>query len=309
MGPSPPCAREEKWPAKGRFFAPVIASSWRMVCRNLTEAHPVRASFARAVQDPAEALRSERMRLIWSRSGPASAATPPQPAALDFPRADGPSRTVVTPQALSPAPGLPVARFSVASIVIGMLVIVTVWSLGASSFVNHLGLRHALESKQLDRAVRAAVTVESTLLADASELEARVRPLASDEQLLSALGGGTPAVAALGAARRRTGADRFELYESNGRAIAGIGAGGEYRAGALTRPQLPAADAPRQLVVDGDALLLRFAVRLQPSAAARQDGSAGYLVAERRIDRAYLRKALAAIGADVVLFDERGQLL
>src|SRR5262245_66104370 len=106
------------------------------------------------------------MRLTWSRSGAASAVTPPPPAALDFPRADGPARTAATAGQLPLLPSLPVARLSVASIVIGMLVVVTLWSLGASFFVNHLGLRHALDSKQLDRDVHAAVPVETLLAAD-----------------------------------------------------------------------------------------------------------------------------------------------
>jgi PAS domain S-box-containing protein len=254
------------------------------------------------------------MRLIWSRSGPASAVTPPPPAVLDFPRADGPARTAMAAQAPLLPPGLPVARFSVASIVIGMLVIVTVWSLGASFFINHLGLRHALESRQLDRAVRAAVTVESALLADTSDLEAKVRAIAGDASLQGALQGeaGAPKaaqlLAAAGAARRSMDADRLEIYESNGRLAAGVGQGGEYRGGALTRPPLSAGGA-RQLVVDGDALLLRFTVPIAAPMGARQEGSAGYVVVERRIDRAYLRRTLGAIGAEVALLDERGQLV
>ena len=254
------------------------------------------------------------MRLTWSRSGTASAVTPPPPAVLDFPRADGPSRTAAAAAAPSLLPGLQVARLSVASIVIGMLVVVTLWSLGASFFINHIGLRHALESRQLDRAVRAAVTVESALAADASDLETKVRVLAGDAALLAALAAeaGSPKAAQLieaaGAARRVTGADRLEVYESNGRLAAGVGQGGEYRGGALARPPLSAGGA-RQLVVEADVLLLRFTVPLAAPAPTRQDSSPAYVVVERRIDRAYLARALDAIGAQVVLFDERGPLV
>jgi len=151
------------------------------------------------------------MRLKRSRSGAAHAVNPPPPVALDFPRADGPARTGTAQAAPLLPPGLPVAHFSVASVVLGILVIVTVWSLGASFFVNHLGLRHALENKQLDRAVRAAVTVEAALAADARELETGVRALADDAQLLGALAADAGAqrsvqlAAAVKAGRRDTG--------------------------------------------------------------------------------------------------------
>jgi PAS domain S-box-containing protein len=261
------------------------------------------------------------MRLTWSRSGAASAVSPPQPAVLDFPRADGPQRAAAAAQAQLLPPGLPVARFSVASVVIGMLVIVTVWSLGASFFVNHLGLRHALENKQLDRAVRAAVTVETVVAADAQQLETSVRMLAGDAQFLSTLAVDSGSVrnaqilSAVASAHRRIGADRLELYEASGRLSAGVGPAGEYFSTSSTRPllpllaQLPGGDAQRQLVVDGDALVLLVAAPLPLPAGAPTSAPVGYLVAERRIDRRYLRKTLATVGAEVVLFDERGLVL
>jgi len=284
-----------------------------MVCRNRIEAQTASARPLRATHNPTTALRIDRMRLIWSRSGTASAATPPLPAALDFPRADGPARAVAAPQEPLLPPGLPVARFSIASIVIGMLIIVTLWSLGASFFVNHLGLHHALESKQLDRAVRAAVTVETAMLRDANELEAKVRLLASDEQLLGAFGSETAVakkaqlVDALGMARQATGADRLEVYDANARLLAAVGSTGEYRGGTVTRPSLRVGDMQRQVVLDGETLTLRIVAPFA-FASARPVGSVDYVVAERRIDRAYLLKALASIGAEVVILDERGQL-
>jgi len=316
MGRFPLRTPEEKWPAKDRFFAPVIASSWRMVCRNRIEAQTrVSACFACVAHNSTtSSCESIEMPLIWSRSSPASAVTPPPPAALDFPRADGPARASAPPQEPLLPPGLPVARFSVASIVIGMLIIVTLWSLGASFFINHLGLRHALESKQLDRAVRAAVTVETTLLADANELEGKVRQLASDAQLVGALSSetgvakNTQLVAALGTALRATGADRLEIYDSNGHLLAGAGSAGEHRGGAAVHPSVLVGGILRQVAVDGETLTLRIAAPFA-RAGARQDTSAGCVVAERHIDRAYLRKVLGSIAAEVVILDERGQLL
>ena len=255
------------------------------------------------------------MRLKRSRSGAARAVNPPPPVALDFPRADGPARTPSAQPAPLLPPGLPVARFSVASMVIGLLVIVSVWSLGASFFVNHLGMRHALENKQLDRAVRAAVTVEAALAADARELETGIRALADDAPLLAALAAdaGTQRSAQLSAAvraaRRDTGADRLEVYEPNGKLLAGSGTAGEYLGGPVARPlmaQLSTSDTQLRLVLDGDAPVLLAGA---PLALPRPGAQAGYVVAERRIDRTYLRNVLAAIGADVVMFDERGLLL
>jgi PAS domain S-box-containing protein len=258
------------------------------------------------------------MRLTWSRSGVASAVTPPPPAALDFPRADGPARTASAAGQQPLLPSLPVARLSVASIVMGMLVVVTVWSLGASFFVNHLGLRHALDSKQLDRAVHAAVTVETLLATDAQELDVALRSAIADKQLLAAVAAdasSTQLASVLESMRRRTGAGRLELYEPNGRLRLGTGKSGEYLGGATGRtllsllPQFPTEGMQRHLVVDGDAAVLLVAAALPAQTTARHGASAGYVVAERRFDRAYLRKTLGSIGAEVALFDERGVLL
>ena len=209
-------------------------------------------------------------------------------------------------------PGLPVARFSVASVVIGMLIVVTFWSLGASFFINHLGLQNALESKQIDRAVRAAVTAERALSVDAQELDAAVHRLTADPQLLEAFTSETGAARAgsiariLGAARRQSGADRLEAYDGNGRLLAGSSSAGEYSGDAGNRPLLPRpvdGTPALQMSADGDALVLRVAG--VPASLA----SAAYLAGERRIDRAYLRRALDGVGAGALLLDEHGQLL
>jgi PAS domain S-box-containing protein len=80
------------------------------------------------------------MRLIWSRANAASAHAEvgAPPAALDFPRADGPTRVAPAPEAV-PAPPVAAARGSVASMLIGMLVLVTLWSLVTGFLFERLG--------------------------------------------------------------------------------------------------------------------------------------------------------------------------
>jgi PAS domain S-box-containing protein len=269
-----------------------------------------------AVLDLVELGEPETMRLTRPRSGVANAATPAPPAALDFPRADGPSRAVEAMQAPLLPPGLPVVRFSVASMLIGMLIVVTAWSLGASFFVNHLGLRHALENKQLDRAVRAAVTVENALAEDDRELEAGMRALAADAQFLAAFAAdagssrGNEIAAAAASARQRMRADRLEIYGSEGRLLAGVGPAGEYLGASVTLARLPlplSGAMSTQLSLDGATPVLLVAAPLPGRTGVR--AGPGFIVAERRIDRAYVQNALGAIGAEVLLFDERGLLL
>src|SRR5262249_4566606 len=67
-------------------------------------------------------------------------------------------------------------------------------------------------------------------------------------------------------------------------------------------------DAQVQLAVDGDTPVVVATTPLVQPTGARPSARLGYLVVERRIDRAYLHNALGSLGADVALYDERGRM-
>jgi PAS domain S-box-containing protein len=262
------------------------------------------------------------MRLTWFRSGaagPAAQRTAPdaaplaQPSTLDFPRADGPTRTATAAAPETGPQSLPVARLPVASLLLGSLFLVALWSLSASFLINHLGLRHALESQQIERATRAAAAVENALMLEARQLELAAQSLAGQAQVaaaaLDAAASRRHALAPiLSTARQRQVMDRLEVFGPTGKLLAGVGPAGEYLGGALDRtlPEgLAAGVAQRQLAGDGDALALRAAAPLRDAGGTLR----GTVVAERRIDRAYLRDTMGAIAAEAVLFDAGGALV
>ncbi|HEU0199169.1 MAG TPA: response regulator, partial [Burkholderiaceae bacterium] len=254
------------------------------------------------------------------------------PRALDFPCADGPSRSddELPPAALRLAPtGVDAAakraaayaseaprgaqratetavrlpRMSVAATLIGVLALLTAWSLGVSFYFNEQGVRSSEESRARDRAMRAAGMLENTLLLDAANLVKVASALASDETIGRVpVRGAAPAwIEALATARLRTGVDRLEVFEADGSVVAAIGAGGEQVVPVPRRtvPPLPmraAAGAPRAALAllddkRGGAIL---------RAVAPIDGErAAWLAVERGIDRGYLRESIGAVGADV----------
>jgi PAS domain S-box-containing protein len=242
----------------------------------------------------------------------ASASPLARPAsALDFPRADGPSRSdEVMPAAAAPSVPATGARkrvFSVATLLGVVLVLLTGWAIGVSYYFNYAGLSRLLETEERDRAERAARAVENALRLDVVNLEAVVQSLHEDVTLAEALAAPMPNVQALQPVARRvrdlTTVDAVSLYDRDGRRVLYSGSPLVSRPGGQSFGTAALATAARGAVTlafvpNEDLLTLR--AQGPVLLAGSQVGS---IAVERVIHADYLRDIALAAGVEIGLGD------
>src|SRR5258706_1055415 len=192
----------------------------------------------------------------WSRAerplnGALVAAPLAAPSALDYPRADGPTRKEAAepPSLLPEAVGRPLR--SVAAIVFGALLFVTAWAIGVSYYFNSVALTRLLANDEREIAARSARAIEDSLQLDASNLTAVVRAAGADAEFARLVAGGPSA--ALGARvsnlRELAGVDRVEIRARDGHVlltevVAGASPSADGAGDARSAGTAPARDAP-----------------------------------------------------------------
>jgi len=233
--------------------------------------------------------------------------------ALDFPRADGPTRPPVEPTATASAPAppadtnVPRRRASIATLLMSVLVLLTVWAIGISFFLSHTGLRRMLEVEEQDRATRAALAVQTALQRDLDTLEAVVFALRDEPELARAMVAGSAAAGQLQPLaqhiRNQTAADAITLTDGRGaRLWSSPSPSPATAAPASPQPaEVPLARHRRgHVTVDFVPLPDRLLLRVE--GPVRQRGVAvGSVAVERLIDRGYLRDIAGPAGAELGL--------
>ncbi len=251
----------------------------------------------------------------WSRAerplnGALVAAPLAAPSALDYPRADGPTRKEAAepPSLLPEAVGRPLR--SVAAIVFGALLFVTAWAIGVSYYFNSVALTRLLANDEREIAARSARAIEDSLQLDASNLTAVVRAAGADAEFARLVAGGPSA--ALGARvsnlRELAGVDRVEIRARDGHVlltevVAGASPSADGAGDARSAGTAPVRDA-LTIASRGDVLWLRAigGIRLG-------DGAVGAIVVERAVQRNYLRDAMGGAGMEAQLIGAQGVLV
>jgi PAS domain S-box-containing protein len=241
--------------------------------------------------------------------------------ALDFPRADGPSRPQVSVEAAPAVASLQVASthggpgkaaprsrsFSVATLLAAVLVLLTGWAIGVSYYFNYAGLTRLLETEERDRAERAARAVENALRLDVINLEAVVQSLHGDLSLAEALAAPVPNVQALQPVARRvrdlTTVDAVSLYDRDGRRVLYSGSP------LVSRPSSPALGTTQLASATRGAVRIAFVpehdlLTLRAQGPVLLAGSeVGSIAVERVIHANYLRDIALAAGVELGVGD------
>jgi len=244
----------------------------------------------------------------WSRAerplnGALVAAPMAAPSALDYPRADGPTRKdAAEPASLLPETiGRPLR--SVAGIVFGALFFVTAWAIGVSYYFNSVGLARLLANDEREIAARTARAIEDSLQLDASNLTAVARAAGADAEFarLFASGPSAALAARVSNLRELAGADRVEIHVRDGQVLLTEGVAGA----GVSATAGSASDARNALTiaVRGDALWLRATGDIR-----RGGDVVGAIVVERAVRRSYLRDAMGGAGMEVQLIGAQGLL-
>jgi PAS domain S-box-containing protein len=232
-----------------------------------------------------------------------------------------PAATALADDATSPADAAatPAPRFTpitlpgghsrfrtIALPLIGVLVLVAMWTAGVSYYFHHRSAERIFLDEQRAKAERAAGLVALGIAGDYRALEQSVRALAERPDLIAALDSeeGDDAVRAWAQRSRRLGGEAaYGIYDVQGALIERVGDPALYR--------LPS-DAQDALLLDAlagrDGLLLDDGQRdlVLRAAVPVMAGSAivGAIVAEQPIDAAYLTALASRLGQDVALLTD-----
>jgi PAS domain-containing protein len=220
------------------------------------------------------------------------------PEALDFPRADGPTRADQPLPLHDAAAHARRPRHSVATLLFGVLFLVTGWAIGISYLFNYLGVSQAFEAEERETTARAARVVEDTLALEAANLEAVVAALREDVEFIRAAGDADPGRVLAPLAdrvRQLTGVDMIEVADRGGRLVH---RSGERMDPAAAEAPIMAADGKPRLTVrsEGGALVLRASGPLPDGSRA-----VAMVAVERVVHRGYLRETTGGMGAHVTL--------
>ena len=294
------------------------------------------------------------MRLPWTRrpkpdaqdagGAAADAAALSIVSALAFPRADGPTNAAVDLNAPGPANPVPPpggsairrlpALQSVAVRMVGVLVLVTLWSLAASYTFNYHGLKAILESESRDAADRSGTAIENSLLLHAASLSTLVESVRDDADLAQHMQRALPAggdraarVAPQTAAdtallvraeqlRRLAGVDRIDLIDARGTALASSSAmqSAAPPAGTAVAPSLGGAARQRVLkgesvigveTIDGRVVIRAVGPLLRPGDSV----VVGAVAAEFALTRGFLRDMVSAGDVEVTVLGAGGTLV
>jgi PAS domain S-box-containing protein len=270
-------------------------------------------------------------------------------AALDFPRADGPARDdglarverpaaagrpVVLPAAAAAArlaaPGAEdaargrgswrsaLSAQSAAVRLVGLLVLVTLWSITVSYYFNFDGLKRVFAAENHDTVERAATALDNALTLNASGLDALVQSLRDDAELARELArAALPELQARAERlRRMAGADRVLFVDGEGRPLALAGGVGAAPAAESLRadPRVAralAGDVTVGIEANGERTALRAA---GPVAVGTSAGATGgrtppaAVIAEIHVSRAFLRDAVGNGGVEATLLGAGGVL-
>jgi PAS domain S-box-containing protein len=196
------------------------------------------------------------------------------------------------------------ARFSsIAVPLIGVLVLVAMWTVGVSYYFHHRSAEQVFLGTQRAKAERAATLVSATIFNDQRAIEEAARRMAERTDLVTALlqSESDDAVRLWAQHSRRLGGDvAYELYGAKGQLIERFGDALQSRlASAGKSDAVKAALLGRDRVAadeDESGLTLRAATPVRAGARI-----VGAIVAEQRIDGEYLGSLASRIGLDIGL--------